>query len=53
MSLLSSIILPKLEKELVSLEPQISEFLIDQLHTLANEVIGWAESKIKDKGDVK
>lgn len=47
MSLLSSIILPKLEKELVAIEPEITKFLLGQLHSLATEVITWAENKMQ------
>ena len=50
MSLLSSIILPKLEKELLSQEPEIAAFLVKQLHALASEVITWAEGKIQSQG---
>ncbi len=46
MSLLSSIILPKLEKELIALEPEIAQFLINQLKILGTEVALWAENKL-------
>lgn len=46
MNLLSSIILPKLERELVQLTPDIQQFLLAQLKIVAGEVIEWAESKI-------
>lgn len=46
MSLLSSILLPRLEKELIALEPDIAEFLIKQLKNLAEEVIEWSEKKV-------
>lgn len=46
MSLLSSIILPKLERELVQLTPDIQQFLLSQLKIVAGEFIEWAESKI-------
>lgn len=46
MSLLSSIILPKLEAELVALEPEIAAFLIKQLHFVAKDVLAWAEGKL-------
>jgi hypothetical protein len=45
MSLLSAIILPKLEKELIALQPEIAAFSINQLKALASEVIEWAEKK--------
>jgi hypothetical protein len=47
MSLLSSILLPMLEKELVGLEPQICNFLLGQFKLVANEVIIWAEDKLQ------
>lgn len=46
MSLLSSIILPKLEAELLAQEPAIAEFLVKQAHALATEVIAWAQAKV-------
>lgn len=46
MSLLSSIILPKLERELVQLTPDIQQFLVAQLKIVAAELVEWAESKI-------
>lgn len=53
MSLLSSIILPKLEQELLAQEPAIAEFLVKQVHTLATEVITWAESKMPSSQGAK
>ncbi len=53
MSLLSSIIIPKLEAELINQEPVIAEFIIKQAHILANEIITWAESKLNHKPEVK
>ncbi len=46
MSLLSSILLPKLEKELLDIQPEIAQFLLRQLKLLANEVLEWVETKI-------
>lgn len=46
MSLLSTIIIPHLEKELISMEPQIAAFLLGQLKNVAGELVVWAESKI-------
>lgn len=46
MSLLSSILLPKLEKELLDIQPDIAQFLLRQLKLLANEVLEWVETKI-------
>lgn len=46
MSLLSAIILPRLEKELIAMEPAISQFVISQMKAMASEVIEWAEKKI-------
>lgn len=48
MSLLSAIILPKLEKELIALEPVIASFVLKELQTIAETVITWIESKGKD-----
>lgn len=46
MSLFSAIILPKLEKEIMAMEPEIAQFLLNQLKNLGAEVVMWAESKI-------
>lgn len=51
MSLLSSIILPKLEAELVAQEPVIADFLVKQAHALASDVLAWAESKLQAKSE--
>lgn len=48
MSLLSSIILPKLEKELISLEPEIANFIISQIETVGKEILDWVNSKGKE-----
>lgn len=53
MSLLSSIILPKLEKELVLLEPEIAEFLLGQLKSIGAELFAWAEDKMKISSNPK
>jgi hypothetical protein len=50
MSLFSSIILPKLEAELIAHEPAIADFLVKQFHNIAKEIVVWAESKISDHG---
>lgn len=46
MSLLSSLILPKLEKELLTLEPEIAQFVFGQLKSMGAEVVAWAEGKL-------
>ncbi len=46
MSLLSTIILPKLEKEFVNLEPQIADFILKQLYEAGKDILGWVENKI-------
>lgn len=46
MSLLSSVILPKLEKELTGLEPEAAQFLLGELKSMSAEVLAWAENKI-------
>ena len=45
MSLLSAILLPELEKQLMPLEPQIAEFLLNQVHVFANDMISYVEQK--------
>jgi hypothetical protein len=46
MSLFSSVILPHLEKELINIEPQVAEFLLNQLKKAAAEIVEWAELKL-------
>lgn len=48
MSLLSALILPKLEKELIALEPQIASFVVTQLEILGKDLLSWIDSKAKD-----
>lgn len=45
MSLLSSLILPHVEKTLIEAEPQIAAFILNQLKLIAADVISWAESR--------
>lgn len=47
MSLLSAIIIPKLEEELAEQEPAIAAFMVKQAHGLAMDVIAWAEKKMQ------
>jgi hypothetical protein len=51
MSLLSAIILPKLEKELLILEPHIAQFILKQVKSIGDDIVGWAEQKIIDNND--
>ena len=51
MSLLSAILIPRIESEILKQEPVIAQFIIQQLHALATDVITWAESKLKKQGD--
>lgn len=53
MSLLSSIILPKLERELLAVEPQIAQFLVSQLKSLGADVVSWAEKKLNVSGNLQ
>ncbi len=45
MSLLTSLIIPELEKELMEVEPIIASFLIKKLKKEAGELLQWIESK--------
>jgi hypothetical protein len=47
MSLLSSVFLPKIERELSALEPDVSRFILRQLKLFAVETIEWAEQKLQ------
>jgi hypothetical protein len=53
MSLLSSILLPEIEKQLIALEPQIAQFVMTNLHELASEFVTFIESKIKFSHQIK
>lgn len=46
MSLLSSIILPMIERELVQAAPELSEALLKQIKALGSIMVEWAESKL-------
>lgn len=46
MSLFSSIILPRLQKELIALEPEIARFIVGQLKSMSAELVIWAEKKL-------
>jgi len=48
MSLLSSIILPKLEKELVALEPEIAALVLSQLKSIGSDLLTWVEQKLEE-----
>jgi hypothetical protein len=45
MSLLSKIILPKLEKELIALEPEIAHFILQEIMALLQLLIEWIQTK--------
>lgn len=45
MSIFSSIILPYLERELIELQPEIADFVLDQLKKNAHAIIDWLEVK--------
>ena len=47
MSLISSIILPKLEKELVALEPEIAALVLSQLKSIGADLLAWVEQKLE------
>lgn len=46
MSLFSSFILPHLEKELVNIEPQLAQFLLQEMKSSATTIVDWAETKL-------
>jgi len=46
MSVLSSVILPRLTKELLVLEPEVAMFILKHMKALAHDVIEWAEEKL-------
>lgn len=46
MSILSSVVLPRLTKELVQLEPEVAMFILKHLKALAHDVVEWAEEKL-------
>jgi hypothetical protein len=46
MSILSSLILPELEKQLIAYEPMLADFAVKQLHKLGSELVAYAESKM-------
>lgn len=46
MSLLSSIVIPMIERELAQAAPEISEALLKQIKVLGSLMVEWAESKL-------
>ena len=46
MSLLSAILLPEIEKQLIALEPQIAAFVLKQLHVIGSEFVAYVEGKL-------
>jgi len=46
MSLLSSVILPHLEKQLVALEPAIADFILKEIHVIGSQLISYVEGKL-------
>ena len=46
MSLLSAILLPEIEKQLIALEPQIATFVLKQLHVIGSEFVAYVEEKL-------
>lgn len=47
MSLLSAIIIPQLEKELIAMEPAIAQFMLKQFKAAGADVMDWIEKKIE------
>jgi hypothetical protein len=46
MSIISSLLIPMLEKELAALEPIAQQAIINLVKGLGHEVVAWAESKL-------
>lgn len=46
MSLLSSVILPEVEKSLVGMKPEMIRFLMSQVQTIGSELLEWVERKL-------
>jgi len=46
MNYLVSLLIPILEKELLALEPQVAQFLLNELKKLSQELVNWAELKL-------
>lgn len=44
MSLLSSLILPELEKQLVSIEPLLAQFIFQQLRDIGQELVSYVDN---------
>jgi hypothetical protein len=44
-SILSSIILPKLEKELLDMKPEIAVFMLNYIQDICVEIMAWISSK--------
>lgn len=53
MSLLSAIILPHLEKELLALEPELAEFLLKGVKSIGSDLMIWIEHQINEHNNAK
>lgn len=53
MSLLSSLIIPHLEKELLSHGPEIAEFILSQGKVVGAEIMDWVDKKIEESSQLK
>jgi|AntAceMinimDraft_18_1070375.scaffolds.fasta_scaffold263206_2 hypothetical protein len=46
MSLFSSLILPHIEQEILSMKPQMAQFLLEQIKSTGHDLVNWAETKL-------
>ncbi len=53
MSLLSALIIPHLEKELLSHGPEIAEFLLSQGKVVGSDIMDWVNKKISEQEELK
>jgi len=53
MSLLSSLIIPHLEDQLVQYEPEIAHFILIQIKNIGGELLDWTTNKIAEHEQLK
>lgn len=46
MNLLTSVLLPLLERQLREIEPELAEFVVEQLKLCGSDLVNWAEKKL-------
>lgn len=49
MNILITLLLPYIEKQLVNLEPQMEEFIVNEIKAIGDHIINWAQGRVNNK----